>query len=304
MSIFKKKIVISLIFVTLFSIGATFYVNKFNKDKYQKELTFEIYDIMSDVHLTIIWKDFGLGSPDLLIKKFSTKLDTIILYSSNPCKKLSMVSNDLPVLIFYKEQQIEIEIQSLNKEYLEKCSEFIQSKIDIFNKKQTDYFLTLASILRMKGNSNKPTANVIETLDPTTKMDQLVKEWNEYKDTIDKINNEEKSLDAKSISKEIFLLQFMSNNYFDNNSTKNITADTESEYTTYMKRQVLDVERIRNVKFLNLSYERDFVLEKPSFLIIFLSIFTVLMGINLYLQGSEGSKKFKKFKANLNKFIS
>ena len=215
-----------------------------------------------------------------------------------------MVSNDLPVLIFYKEQQIEIEIQSLNKEYLEKCSEFIQSKIDIFNKKQTDYFLTLASILRMKGNSNKPTANVIETLDPTTKMDQLVKEWNEYKDTIDKINNEEKSLDAKSISKEIFLLQFMSNNYFDNNSTKNITADTESEYTTYMKRQILDVERIRNVKFLNLSYERDFVLEKPSFLIIFLSIFTVLMGINLYLQGSEGSKKFKKFKANLNKFIS
>ena len=242
MSIFKKKIVISLIFVTLFSLGASFYSNKFNKDRYQKELTFDIYDIMSDVNLTIIWTDFGIGLPDLSIKKYATKLDSIILNSSNPCKKLSMVSNDLPVLIFYKAQQIEIEIQSSNKEYLEKCSEFIQSEIDIFNKKQTDYFLKLASILRMKRNTNNDTSI----------MDDM----------------------------------------------------TDSEYTTYMKRQSLDVERIKNVKFLNLSYERQFVMEKPSFLIIFLSIFTVLMGINLYVQGSEGSKRFKKFKTKLNKFIS
>ena len=246
MSIFKKKIVISLIFVTLFSLGATFYSNKFNKDRYQKELTFEIYDIMSDVHLSIIWTDFGIGSPDLsidlLIKKYATKLDSIILNSSNPCKKLSVVSNDLPVLIFYKAQQIEIEIQSSNKEYLEKCSEFIQSEINIFNKKQSDYFLTLASILRMKRNTNNDTSI----------MDDM----------------------------------------------------TDSEYTTYMKRQSLDVERIKNVKFLNLSYEREFVLEKPSFLIIFLSIFTVLMAVNFYLHGSEGSKRFKKFKVKLNKFIS
>jgi hypothetical protein len=242
MSIFKKKIVISLIFVTLFSLGASFYSNKFNKDRYQKELTFDIYDIMSDVNLTIIWTDFGIGLPDLSIKKYATKLDSIILNSSNPCKKLSMVSNDLPVLIFYKAQQIEIEIQSSNKEYLEKCSEFIQSEIDIFNKKQTDYFLKLASILRMKRNTNNDTSI----------MDDM----------------------------------------------------TDSEYTTYMKRQSLDVERIKNVKFLNLSYEREFVLEKPSFLIIFLSIFTVLMAINFYLHGSEGSKRFKKFKAKLNKFIS
>ena len=242
MSIFKKKFVISLIFVTLFSLGTSFYANKFNKDKYQKELTFEVFDIMSDVHLSIIWNDFKFGNHDLLIQKFVTKLDSIIFNSLNPCKKISVISNDLPILVFYKAQQIEVEIQSSNKEYLEKCSEFIQSEIDIFNKKQTDYFLKLASILRMKRNTNNDTSI----------MDDM----------------------------------------------------TDSEYTTYMKRQSLDVERIKNVKFLNLSYEREFVLEKPSFLIIFLSIFTVLMGINLYVQGSEGSKRFKKFKTKLNKFIS
>jgi hypothetical protein len=298
MSIFKKKFVISLIFVTLFSLGASFYANKFNKDKYQKELTFEVFDIMSDVHLSIIWNDFGLGLHDLLIQKFATKLDSIIFNSPNPCKKISVVSNNLPILVFYKAQQIEVEIQSSNKEYLEKCSEFIESEIDLFNKKQIDYFLTLTSILRMKRNTNEP--KVKETPNVMAKMDQLVKEWNQYRDTIDKIEDEERSLDTKNTSKEIFLFHFMSKTY--NGSIRDNITD--SEYTTYMKRQILDVERIKNVKFLNLSYERQFVMEKPSFLIIFLSIFTVLMGINLYVQGSEGSKRFKKFKTKLNKFIS